>query len=75
MRMPSTITISRQTYNRLKKEAGAFHVFMRGKLSIAKPLASSRAKKLVKDFRDSGIYTKSFLADLEKGLLKSSYGK
>ena len=73
--MPATITISRQTYNRLKKEAGAFKAFMRGKLVSAQPLASSHMKKLVKDFRDSGLYTEAFLNDLEKGLLKSSYGK
>ena len=66
----SKVVISKEEYKKLKKYSEAY-----------KKLASRFFEAAVKDpiedtvteFRRTGLYTKEFLNDLEKGLRKSSY--
>ena len=68
----SQITISEREYKRLKRQGAAYR-------KIAAKLFQSVVKddvaSVVRDFAETKLYSKGFLADLEKGLRKSSYAK
>ncbi|OHA91499.1 MAG: hypothetical protein A2832_00615 [Candidatus Zambryskibacteria bacterium RIFCSPHIGHO2_01_FULL_44_22b] len=66
----SKITISREEYVRLKRQSEAYKN-LAGRFfetAVKDPITN-----VVKDFRRTGLYTREFLSDLEKGLRKSSY--
>ena len=67
-----TITIPKNEYRKLISKAKAYQKlaehFFEGALGAS-------AKDVVEDFRKTNLYTEEFLADLEKGLKKSTYLK
>ena len=67
-----TITLSKQKYLRLKKQAQAYRTMVARMFEL--PLRDP-IDEVVADFRATGLYTEEFLSDLEDGLRKSSYAK
>ncbi len=67
-----SITLSKQEYLRLKKQARAYLAMTARMFEL--PLRDS-VDEVVADFRATNLYTVEFLADLEDGLRKSSYAK
>ena len=65
-------TIGEKEYKQLKRQGAAYR-------KIAAKLFQSVVKddvaSVVRDFAETKLYSKGFLADLEKGLRKSSYAK
>ncbi|MFH1030592.1 MAG: hypothetical protein V1770_05025 [bacterium] len=62
------ITISKNRYERLKRQADAYKKFAADFYSLA---MGDTVEEVVDDFKNTGIYTKGFLCDLEDGLKKS----
>ena len=65
----STVTISKTKYEELKRRANAFRAIASGDYVF---VARDDVKDVIKDFEQTGLYSKAFLRDLEKGLRKSS---
>jgi hypothetical protein len=64
-----TITITKIEYNQLKKEAQAYRKIVdlvEPDLFIAPPVRSK--KKVLSEFKKTGLYSKAFLKDLAEGL-------
>jgi len=70
--MSSTIVISRDEYQNLRKQAKAFQK-LAGR--IFESVITDSVEVVVQDFRKTKLYSEAFLADLEEGLKKSSYAK
>lgn len=68
----ASITIPKTEYERLEREAKAYRKFAE---RFFESVLEGSVSDVVKDFEDTGLYTKEFLEDLENGLKKSSYGK
>ena len=69
----STITIPKQEYQRLKRQSAAYRAVAAGRFAY---IVRDDVETVMKDFQKTGLYSKKFLADLEKGLRRSSvYGK
>lgn len=68
----SNITIPKNEYSKLKRQANAYK-----KLSgrLFEFIIKDPVDEVVKDFRETKLYTEEFLKDLEDGLRKSSYAK
>ncbi|MBM4177447.1 hypothetical protein FJ208_01435 [Candidatus Gribaldobacteria bacterium] len=66
------ITIPRTEYQALKKQAMAFRFFAE---RFFESLLNDPVSQVVDDFRKTDLYTAEFLADLEDGLLSSSWHK
>ncbi len=64
-----TITIDKEEYMSLKRDATAYR---RMASTFFKKAISTPVADTISDFRNSNLYTESFLNDLESGLLKSS---
>ena len=67
-----TITIPKEEYTKLKRQSSAYRRFAS---RVFEDAILDPVKDAVKDFKEMGIYSNEFLADLERGLRKSSYGK
>lgn len=72
MNTSSRVILSKTEYNALKRQAEAYRKFAARFFETA---VSDPVKDVVSDFRKTGLYTKSFLKDIESGLKKSSYLK
>ncbi|MBI3503138.1 MAG: hypothetical protein HY063_15230 [Bacteroidetes bacterium] len=70
--MSSTVVISRDEYQKLRKQAKAFQK-LAGR--IFESVITDSAEAVVEDFRKTKLYSEAFLSDLEAGLKKSSYVK
>ncbi len=68
----SRITISKTEYSKLKKQSNAYRAVAAKLLEL---LVKDPVKSVMDDFRNVGLYSKEFLAEMESGLMKSSYGK
>jgi len=66
------ITISKTEYQTLQKQARAFQIFAE---HFFNSLIKDPVSQVVEDFRKTNLYTADFLADLEDGLLSSSWAK
>ena len=66
----STVTLKKSEYLKLKKQAAAYRA-LTGQF-FRRVLVDS-VEDVVEDFKATGLYSKSFLADLADGLKKSSY--
>lgn len=68
----TNITISKSEYSKLKHQADAYK-----KLSsrLFEFVIKDPIEEVVKDFKDTKLYSKEFLRDLEDGLRKSAYSK
>ena len=67
-----TVTVPRAEYEQLKRQADAYRRF--AVQFFTAPLQDP-INEVVKDFRNTDLYTDEFLNDLESGLRKSSYVK
>ena len=67
----STITLPKNEYLKLKRESTEFRRLSARIFEIA----VDDVTNVVEDFKKTNLYTDEFLADLEDGLRKSSYGK
>ena len=69
----STVTIPKQEYQSLKRQSEAYRAVATGRFEY---IIRDSVETVMKDFEKTGLYNKRFLADLEKGLRRSSvYGK
>ena len=66
------VTIPKEEYQKLQEQSQAYQKLAARlfELIIKDPI-----RDVVQDFKDTGLYSKGFLADLEAGLRKSSYAK
>jgi hypothetical protein len=67
-----SVTLQKNEYQRLKRQAEAYRKFAAQifEVAIQDPVSS-----IVDDFRKTDIYSDTFLSDLESGLRKSSIAK
>ncbi len=68
----STVTISQNEYKQLKRHSTAYRKIAS---RLFEAVVRDDIETVVKDFAATKLYSKGFLADLEKGLRKSSWGK
>lgn len=71
-----TVTISKKEYEKLLKKAFLYeHVrhVLAGDIFLPPP--TKEIKQIINGFKASKKYNKKFIADLEKGLKRSSYFK
>lgn len=70
----STITLPKTEYLELKKRAAAYDVIIN---VVSRDLFASppekKTKKVLAEFKKTGLYSKAFLKDLAAGLKNSSY--
>ena len=66
------VTIPKEEYQKLQKQARAYQKLA---ARLFESIIKDPIREVVRDFRDTGLYSKDFLADLEAGLRKSSYAK
>ena len=65
-----TITIPKTQYQELKTQAKAYKQIM---TTLFKQAIKNPVSQVVDDFRNTKLYSKEFIQDLEDGLNKSSY--
>ena len=68
----SYISIPKKEYQQLKKQARTLRQFY---VRFFRAALTDPVDDVVEDFRNTKLYSKGFLRDLEAGLRKSSYGK
>lgn len=72
--MAKTITVSKEEYQRLRRVARRYET-IRELVAVdffAEP-ATKDVKKIIREFRKTGLYNVPFLKSLERGLEESSY--
>lgn len=71
----TTVTLSINEYQDLKKKASIYEMmenfFIQQNLFSSPPTKSK--KKILKEFKETGMYNKKFIDSLEKGLSRSRY--
>jgi len=65
----STVTIPRKEYQSMKRQSAAYKAVAEGRFQY---IVRDSVETVMKDFEKTGLYNKKFLADLEKGLRRSS---
>lgn len=74
--MPSTITLPKTEYQRLRRTANLFEVIRKlfeAEVDFFVEPPTKDPKKIIKEFGKTGLYSKEFLKSLERGLKDSSY--
>lgn len=71
-RIMAMVTISKVTYQRLKRHAEAYRRFA---ADVFEAVVRDPVGEIAHDFRKTGLYTEEFLRDLDAGLRKSSFIK
>jgi hypothetical protein len=66
------VTITKEEYKKLQQQSKAYQKLA---TRLFESIIKDPIREVVQDFRDTGLYSKEFLADLEVGLRKSSYAK
>jgi len=66
------VSISKIEYERLKRQAKAYRLFV---AKFFESIIQDPIAEVTEDFKKTGLYTKEFLEDLDAGLRKSSYMK
>jgi len=66
----NTVTIPKKEYQKLKAQSQAYR---RLTGSVFESIISNSPTDVAADFRQTGLYTEEFLADLESGLHQSSF--
>ena len=72
----NTITLPKTEYQDLKKKAQALEVilsFIQKDIFVAPPIKD--AKKVISEFKKTGLYNEKFIESLKNGLGRSSYFK
>ena len=65
-----TVTIPKSEYIRLNKISEIYNNLAK---TVFENIINDPIDEVVKEFRDTGLYTSEFIDDLEAGLKKSSY--
>lgn len=69
-----TITLSKIEYQQLKQIKKRYELAKNFfKLEILQKPAIKDSKKIINEFRETGLYNEKFLKSMEKGLKESSY--
>ena len=68
----TTVTIPKNEYQSLKRQSAAYRKIAS---QLFKAVVRDDVASVVRDFTATGLYTKEFLASLERGLSKSSYSR
>lgn len=72
--MPKNITLAKTEYNRLRKIAEKYEMLRKiFELDFFAPPPSANTKKIIGEFRATGLYNEAFLKSLSRGLKESSY--
>ena len=72
----SSITISKTEYVDLKARANAYESMLKvAQITFSLTPPEKSRKNVVRAFKETGEYTKEFIASLSKGLNRSSYFK
>jgi len=66
------VTIPKEEYQKLQQQSQAYQKLA---ARLFESIIKDPIRDVVQDFKDTGLYSKGFLADLETGLRKSSYAK
>lgn len=66
----SKVIISREEYKKLKNQSEAYKKIATRLFEV---VIKDQIEEVVSDFRQTNLYTKGFLSDLDNGLRKSSY--
>lgn len=70
------VTIAQQEYERLTRIAKKYEVIRKAlSYDFFEEPATTDVKKIIKDFRATGLYSDKFLNGLERGLKESSFFK
>lgn len=67
-----TVAVLRSEYQKLKRQANAYRRFV---AQIFESSLHDPVDDVVKDFKNTNLYSEEFLMDLENGLRRSSYAK
>ena len=68
----SKVTISKKEYKELKEQSKAYKKIA---TKLFSAVVKSSVEDVVVDFKNTGLYSKEFILDLQKGLEKSSYSR
>lgn len=68
----STVTIQKDEYRALKRQSAAYRKITE---QLFKAVVRDDVASVVRDFTATNLYTKEFIAALERGLSKSSYSR
>jgi hypothetical protein len=68
----ATVTIPKVEYQTLKRQSLAYK---RLAARVFETAVKDDVTAAIKDFADTGLYTRAYLAELEEGLRKSSYAR
>ncbi len=68
----TTVTLPKTEYKQLKQQAEAYRKFA---ARFFEAVLQDPVGEVVEDFRNTNLYSKGFLKNLEKGLRRSSYAK
>ncbi len=72
--MPQNITLAKTEYRRLRQAAERYEILRKiFELDFFAPPPATNAKKVIKEFRATGLYNEAFLKSLSQGLKGSSY--
>jgi len=68
----SRMTVSRTEYVKLRRQAAAYR---RMTARLFETVIKDPIHEVAEDFKNTDLYSKEFLKDLEEGLRRSSYAK
>jgi len=72
--MLKEITLDRTEYKRLCQAAERYEMFRKFfEMDFFSQPSTTNTRKIVKEFRDTGLYNEDFLKSLAQGLKESSY--
>jgi len=72
--MLKNVTLPETEYKRLCQAAERYEMFRKFfELDFFSQPSTTNTRKIVKEFRDTGLYNKDFLKSLSQGLKESSY--
>lgn len=72
--MAETITLPKTEYQRLRQAADLLEIIRKFfEVNFFSEPSVKDPKKIIKEFKKTGLYNKNFLKSLEKGLAESSY--
>ncbi len=68
----ASVTIPKTEYQRLEREAKAYRKFAE---RFFESVLEDSVPSIMRDFKETGLYSEEFLLDLENGLKKSEHVK
>lgn len=72
--MPENITLAKTEYKRLRHAAERYEMLRKVfELDFFAPPPTTNTRKIIKEFRATGLYSEAFLKSLSQGLKESHY--